>query len=479
MAASHATTEAPPKGLDVAPTATTGAYYALFVLFSMNMLNYMDRYVFYSVGDLVSRDLRFNDLQFGILSSSFMVVYTLVAPLMGHLGDRASRTRLLAFGVGLWSLATVGTAFAGQFLGKNFQEMFFWRALLGVGEATYGVVAPTLLADLFAAKARGRVIGLFYLALPVGGAVGYGVGGWVGYHWGWRAAFLAVGLPGLVAAGSALWIRDPGRGASEGASGLPPSKGPGAIRASLRACLNPTFVLNTLGLTAVTFATGAYAVWGAIFYQRVHGMEVHHAGKWIGMLTLTAGLVGIGLGMWLPDLLRKVTPRAYLSWAGLCCLLSVPFALFGLLARETNTSLALVFVAMVLLASVLGPCNTVTANVVSARHRAAGFALSIFVLHALGDILSPPLIGQLSIFFGDPGRADLGINSVLADIGHGPIVSADGVSTNLTVGMLSVVPMLSLGGVFFLFGSRSLQRDQERAHAASLGAHDQGGPVFH
>ena len=179
MAALNESTEATHQGPAPSPTSTRGAYFALLVLFSMNMLNYVDRYVFYVVGEKVSQDLHFSDFRFGILSSSFMVVYTLVAPMMGHLGDRGNRTRLLAFGVGLWSLATVGTAFAGRVFGWSFHEMFFWRALLGVGEATYGVVAPTLLADLFSPRARGRVIGLFYLALPVGGALGYGLGGWV------------------------------------------------------------------------------------------------------------------------------------------------------------------------------------------------------------------------------------------------------------------------------------------------------------
>ena len=97
--------------------------------------------------------------------------------------------------MGLWSVATVGTAFS-----HGFSQMFFWRALLGVGEASYGVIAPALLADLFAPKHRGRVMGVYYLALPLGGALGYVIGGWVGDHWGWRAAFWVVGLPGLLAA---------------------------------------------------------------------------------------------------------------------------------------------------------------------------------------------------------------------------------------------------------------------------------------
>jgi MFS family permease len=148
--------------------AIPGAYFALVVLFSMNLLNYVDRYVFAAVGPSITNELGLDDGQFGYLVSAFMIVYTIVAPAIGWMGDRYSRRRLLAFGVALWSVATVGTAFA-----QSFWQMFFWRALLGVGEASYGVVAPTLLADLFPPRQRGRVMGVFYLALPLGGALGY------------------------------------------------------------------------------------------------------------------------------------------------------------------------------------------------------------------------------------------------------------------------------------------------------------------
>ena len=162
----------------------------------MNLLNYVDRYVFFSTGpEDLARNSHFSDTQFGILSVSFMVVYTIVSPLMGVLGDRYSRRRLLSFGVALWSVATVGTAFA-----SGFCDMFFWRALLGIGEASYGIIAPALLADLFPPKYRGRVMGLYFLALPVGGAIGYGIGGWFSKHSDWRHAFWVVGIPGLVAA---------------------------------------------------------------------------------------------------------------------------------------------------------------------------------------------------------------------------------------------------------------------------------------
>src|SRR4051794_40666100 len=149
-----------------------GRYFALAILFSMNLLNYVDRYSFFAVGTYIQHDLKIGDKGYGVLSASFMIVYTLVTPMIGWLGDRYNRRVLLASGVGLWSIATVGTAFS-----HSFAEMFFWRALLGLGEATYGSIAPALLSDLFSPRVRGRVIGLYFLALPLGGALGYAIGG--------------------------------------------------------------------------------------------------------------------------------------------------------------------------------------------------------------------------------------------------------------------------------------------------------------
>src|SRR3954471_7506959 len=188
-----------------------GATFALAVLFSMNLLNYIDRYVFAAVGPGIMGTLRISKGEFGFLGSSFMIVYTIVSPFVGVLGDRLDRRKILAFGVGLWSVATVGTAYA-----TTFNQMFLARAFLGVGEASYGVVAPTLLADFFDARRRGRVMGIFYLALPVGTAMGYGVGGLMEKLRGWPSAFLVVGPPGLLLALAGLMMRNPVRGASDG-----------------------------------------------------------------------------------------------------------------------------------------------------------------------------------------------------------------------------------------------------------------------
>ncbi|HKI18715.1 MAG TPA: MFS transporter, partial [Isosphaeraceae bacterium] len=223
----------------------------------------------------------------------------------------------------------------------------------------------------------------------------------------------------------------------------------------------PTFLYNTAGMAAVTFATGAYAAWGSTFYQRVHGLSATDAGKWIGLLLVVAGLTGIVLGMFLPDILLKFTKRAYLLLAALAVLGAVPLGAIGILDPEYRSSLAFLFFASVLMSMVLGPCNTVTSFVVPANRRAAGYALFIFLIHLFGDISSPIILGGISDLFGKPSVVDSSIGKFFASIGASPVGG-----TNLTVAMLAVVPVLAMGFVFFLIGSGYLARDQERARGA-------------
>ena len=432
-----------------------GKYFALAILFSMNLLNYIDRYSFFAAGSHIQQGLHIDDYWFGVLGVSFMIVYTIVSPVMGWMGDRYNRKLLLAGGVGVWSLATVGSAFSA-----DFYHMFFWRALLGLGEASYGSIAPALLADLFPVKERGRAMGVYYLALPVGTALGYVLGGSIADWLGWPAVFLVVGFPGLLAAAAGLLMSDPGRGASEG--GAPAGK---LSRPSLAEYLDlfrtPTFLYNTAGMAAVTFATGAYAAWGSTFYQRVHGLSAGDAGKWIGGLLVGAGIIGILVGMFLPDLLYKVTKRAYLLLAAFAVMIATPLGVIGILDPEYVSSLSFLFGASILLSMVLGPCNTVTANVVPANRRAAAYATFIFLIHLFGDISSPILLGWISDLFGKPKVAGSPIGHFFASIGAKPV---DG--TNLTLAMLAVAPVLALGCIFFLLGSRHLPADQEKVRVS-------------
>ncbi|OJW06886.1 MAG: MFS transporter [Planctomycetales bacterium 71-10] len=428
-----------------------GPIFALIVLFVMNLLNYIDRYSFFAVGVDIKKSFEIDDFWYSVLGVAFMVVYTVVSPVMGWLGDRYDRRMLLASGVALWSFATVGSAFS-----LDFYHMFFWRSLLGVGEASYGVIAPTLIADLFPVEKRGRAMGVYYLALPVGGALGYGIGGWIGEHWGWSRAFLVVGLPGLLAAVAGLLIHDPGRGASEDVPLAGKADRP-KMADYLKLFTIPTYVLNTIGMAAVTFATGAYAVHGANFYQTVRGMSMTEATTSIGILTAIAGLMGIALGSGLADFGTRFTKRSYLLLAALVTAGAVPLGFFAILATNGKASLALLFGAMILLSMVLGPCNTVIANVVPANKRASGYALYIFLIHVFGDISSPVILGGISKLFGRPDVANSPIGSFFASLGATPVEGE-----NLTVAMLVVAPVLAVGAFFFLLGSRHLPEDQQR-----------------
>jgi MFS family permease len=449
---------APSPRFSIIPTIG-GKYFALGVLFAMNLLNYIDRYSFFAVGRQIKGDLSIDDEWFGWLGASFMIVYTLMSPLMGWLGDRYNRRMLLAGGVGLWSLATVGTAFS-----KDFYHMFFWRALLGVGEASYGVIAPALIADLFSVEKRGRAMGIYYLALPIGTALGFIIAGRVASDWGWPAVFFVVGLPGLVAAFAGLAILDPGRGASEGHKGISRLERP-KLRDYAELFKTRTFVYNTLGMAAATFATGAYAAYGSIFYQRVRGMSLKSATDSIGALLAIAGLVGIALSTFLVDVLRKHTRRAYMLLPAAVVIASVPLGIAGILDPERVSSLSFLFAASVLMAMVLGPSNTVTANVVPANRRAAGYALFIFLIHVLGDIGSPLLLGRISKLLGSPAMVNSVLGNLLVSMGALPTADEVGQLTNLTAAMLVVGPVLLLGGFFFLAGSRHLPEDMDRIAA--------------
>ena len=184
------------------------ANFGLAILAFINLFSYLDRFVVAGVLEsLKHSDLGLSDTNLGSLMTGFLVVYTLLAPVFGALGDRRSRPRLIALGVACWSFATAMSGFA-----VNFLTLFAARAAVGVGEAAYVTIAPSLLSDYFPVRQRGRVMAIFFCAIPVGSALGYVVGGLVDKHYGWRAAFFVAGVPGLLLAALCLLLRDPPRG---------------------------------------------------------------------------------------------------------------------------------------------------------------------------------------------------------------------------------------------------------------------------
>jgi len=370
----------------------------LIVLTLINLFNYVDRYIIAAISEsLRHSSLHISDLQYGLLGSGFIIVYMATAPVFGALGDTRSRPRLIALGVTIWSVAT---ALGG--LAWNFASLLAARAMVGVGEAAYGTISPSLLADYFKKEFRGRVFGVFFLAIPVGFGLGLAIGGLMDVHFGWRSAFFVAGIPGLVLAWLALRLHDPPRGATEadgGGRGRREADGGGQRRTGVgyaSLLRNRPYVLTVLGYAAYTFALGGMALYIVKFLERVRGVSEGQASVGFAAAVILTGLIGIALGGWLSDKLLKVTQQSYLWVSGVATLIAAPLALVGLTAATPAVYWTAIVLAQLLLFSSTGPINSAIVNVVAPEIRATAVAVSIFTIHVLGDVPSPTMIGWIS-----------------------------------------------------------------------------------
>lgn len=362
--------------------------YALGLLLAVNMLNYIDRQVLFAVFPLIKIDLRLSDTALGFLGSAFMLSYLLFAPLFGWLGDHWSRTRLASGGLVLWSLATALAGFA-----PGYRTLLAARATVGVGEASFGTVSPGLVADFFPKERRGKILAWFYVAIPVGSALGYLLGGALGQRFGWHAAFLLVGLPGLLLAVPIALLRTPPRGGDNAVQQIPEGTAASGYAALFR---NRSFVCNTLAMAAMTFAIGGLAQWLPSFLYRFHLLGVAQGNTLFGATTVMAGILGTLAGGWLGDRWQKKSGRGYLLVSGWGFLLGTPFAVWAILAPGLTSCMSAIFIAEFFLFLNTGPLNTVILNVTNPAVRAMAFAVNIFFIHALGDAVSPSILGWLS-----------------------------------------------------------------------------------
>ena len=362
--------------------------YALGLLLAVNLLNYIDRQVLFAVFPLIKADLSISDTELGLLGSAFMVSYMVIAPVFGWLGDHWDRVKLASTGVVIWSFATILAGFA-----PGYRTLLAARATVGVGEASFGTVSPGLIADFFEKEKRGSVLSLFYVAIPVGSALGYLLGGVLGQRFGWHAAFLMVGLPGLIIAVPLWFLRAPKRRGVEVDLPEPGQKG---LSGYLQLFHNRSFVTNTLAMAAMTFAIGGLAQWIPTFLFRTHLLNVEKANLMFGATTVVAGILGTLAGGVLGDRWQKRSSKGDLLVSGWGFFIGAPFAAWAILARDVPSCMAAIFIAEFFLFLNTGPLNTVIVNVTNPAVRAMAFALNIFFIHALGDAISPTILGWFS-----------------------------------------------------------------------------------
>ncbi len=399
-------------------------YALLAVVTGLNFLNYVDRNVLFAVQPLVQREFRITDTQIGILSSAFFFCYMVAAPLVGWLGDLFRRKNIVVIGILIWSGFTLLT-----WIANSYWQLLFRHTVVGIGEASYATIAPTLIADSFPIEKRGRMLSIFYLALPAGSAAGYLVGGYFGHHFGWRMPFMIAGAPGFLLALILWFLPEPERGQFE-AHEFAAVQLTG-LRANARQLIaslagvfrNGAFVTASLGMAMYTFAVGGLQIWMPTFLERVRHVPLNKANAIFGVITLFNGIVATLIGGWMGDIMLKRDRGAYYKFSGIAMLVSVPLMVLAVYSTGAMLFPA-IFMAVFALLIGTGPSNTAVVNSVGAGIRATALAVNTFVIHALGDAISPTLIGKISD------------------------------KTSLTTAFTAAFVAAALSGILFLYGTR-------------------------
>jgi MFS transporter, Spinster family, sphingosine-1-phosphate transporter len=366
--------------------ATTKLYpkTALALLTALNLFNYIDRSVLFAVQDLIKAEFHRSDAAFGMLTSVFFLFYMCAAPFMGPLAERFSRKSVIIAGALIWSGATLLTAVTHDFNG-----LLIRHTLVGIGEASFVILSPVFVADMFPEYQRGRVMGIFYLAIPVGTALGYVLGGLMGPAFGWRTPFYVGAAPGAVLALLLLFIPEPPVGQFD-----PHEKTPD--RDTLKGLAkNPAFLTATFGMAMMTFALGGLQVWMPTFLHRARGYTLGQANILFGVSIAINGLVASLAGGWLSDYLLRRTRAAHYLVSAVSLGLGIPAMWVALYARG-NMMVAGIFAAEFLLLLNTGPLNAAIINSVGAHIRPMALAANIFIFHLLGDVPSASLIGYMS-----------------------------------------------------------------------------------
>src|ERR1700732_4917112 len=402
---------------------------ALIVLTALNLLNYVDRNVLFAVQPLVQDEFRLSKTQIGYLTSAFLGFYMLAAPFVGPLADRYSRKLIIVLGAVFWSGLTLLTAFT-----HNYTELLIRHTLVGIGEATFVTIAPTFVADLFSQEKRGRILGVFYLAIPVGSAAGYLLGGNLAPHHGWRFPFYVAAAPGFLLALAVLFLREPERGQFDSLKETPER---GTILGLSR---NPAFLTATLGMAAMTFSLGGIQVWMPQFLYSERHYSLESANFMFGIIIVVDGILAALAGGWLGDYLLRRMKSSYYLVSAVSMALGVPFMIVALFTSGRAMLPAIAVAAFFLLINT-SPLNAAVINSVDAHIRATAIAANIFIIHILGDVPSPTMMGwvadhrSLEIAFVLPVIAMVGSSAILfAGMKYAPTVRVDSTPTSASSG---------------------------------------------
>jgi MFS family permease len=456
------------------------SYYALSVLTLVNFLNYIDRQVLPAVAPRMRAELGLSQSEIGFMEDALLISFTVLALLFGRLGDRYSRTKLMAGAAVVWSAATALTAITDHspWLPRalQFQVPIFHltvalsgvalalcavRALVGIGESSYSTITPTLIADYFPPARRATALGVFQAAIPMGFALGYVIGGVLAAYFGWRAAFVIVGLPGMITAVFVWLLKEPERGKSETAASIAELQAndrkaadtnhESSLKTFWRIIRTRDWLLSTAGYTALTFVLGAFATWASSMLQEEKGMSEIGANLVLGLTTLSAGALGTFGGGWIADRIVAKRRNGYFLVCAAGSLLGIVPSILALVTHRPIYFITAIFVTVFFLFINNAPFHAILVGSVPPTIRASAMAMNIVAIHLFGDVISRGGVGVLS------DNLKLGKVSALANAAK--IFGIDPVREHLTAALLLVPPALLISAFFFYWGGRK--------HAAS------------
>ena len=451
-------------------TVSRYSYYALSVLTFVNFLNYIDRQALPAVAPAIQRELGLTDTELGAMEAALLLSFTVLAPVFGRLGDRYSRTKLMAAAAVIWSVATGLIAWVDRWpmlppplqLHLPFFGLFALssvaiglcsvRALVGVGESSYSTITPTLIADYFPLQRRATALGVFQAAIPMGFALGYVLGAVLAHYFGWRVAFMLVGLPGLVVAIFVWRLQEPKRGEHDipldhteaGGYGTTPKQS--WWQTTRQIFMTRDWLLSTAGYTALTFVLGAFATWATLMLARDKHMSETAAAVTLGVVTLVAGAAGTFGGGWISDRVVAKRRNGYFLVCAASSLLGVIPAVLALVTHRPIFFLPAIFFAVVLLFTNNAPFHAILVNSVPPAIRASAMALNIVVIHACGDVISRFGVGKLSDSLAEGNAKLIG--------GFARLLGINPAQEHLTAALLVVPAGLLVSALFFLWGAR-------------------------
>lgn len=382
-----------------ARTITASEWITVLVLCFVNLINYMDRFTIAGILDDVKKEFDIGYGKAGLLQTAFIISYMFCAPVFGYLGDRYNRKIIMGLGVFLWCLTT----FIGSYM-KTYGWFLIFRTMVGVGEASYSTIAPTIISDLFIKDVRSKMLALFYFAIPVGSGLGYIIGGETAkatgsWQWGLRITPI-LGIVAIILI--LLLVRDPIRGEKEGGTNIVNTSWSDDMKSLVK---NHSFMLSTAGFTCVSFVTGALAWWGPTFLKlglklqlNDDNVDENDVAYKFGLTAMIAGLIGVPLGSMLAQKLRVYYTQTDPLICAFGLLISTPLVFFGIVMAGINSTACyiLIFFGQVAININWSIVADMLLYVVIPTRRSSAEALQILIAHALGDAGSPYLIGVIS-----------------------------------------------------------------------------------